>query len=397
MLGSSCHPCCGSCSGSYPSQDPKNEGNWTPSGSWKTGITWTFTANPGDESGKLWYFKSSSTTSTSSGTATTTQMEDWGNICNWWCVNGSTSPTFWSLTNAKRASRLPDETAHVFVLSPVTTASLGPSGATVAAAYFYADHLAGSKITTTETLLDAPGGAIFYDCFNSGTVDGGAVFDRVTFTVGLSGNAGGATVNGGARFYRSAINGGTVTGGAKFFGADAVYITGTISGGVEFNEKTFSGATVYGGATFNNESYNYYGTVYDGAVFNGTSRNEGSTVYGGATFNSGTSNTYSTVNGGATFNGGRNLTGGIVNGGATFNSGVNNGLVNGGAVFNGSSTSGSFAEVTGGATFNDTACSFRKVTSGGVTRFVVHPTDLPTCSGSAQTWVVSTNKICGCG
>jgi len=79
-----CFPCCqGGCgvADSKPRTDPANEGTWTPSGTWDSvgGVTWTFNANPGDDSGETWFFFGSASTSKVGGGATLAERQDWGN------------------------------------------------------------------------------------------------------------------------------------------------------------------------------------------------------------------------------------------------------------------------------------------------------------------------------
>jgi hypothetical protein len=216
---------------------------------------------------------------------------------------------------------------------------------------------AGSEITATGTAHDTSGGTVFN---NPGS------FPQVIEN--------GATINGGAQlngpnymFTRGTINGGAVLNGFSYLG-----LNGTVNGGATFNDDSSmveNYATVNGGAVFNNRSFNlgFSHTINGGAVFNDQSSNGSATAYGGAVFN---------------------------------DSSQNNASVYGGAVFNDSSRNLSFGTVYGGATFNDAACSNRTVGSFFAVpctkKFVAHPTDLPTCSGTALAGCHASNPGCGC-
>jgi hypothetical protein len=62
-----------------------------------------------------------------------------------------------------------------------------------------------------------------------------------------------------------------------------------------------------------------------------------------------------------------------------------------------------FSTVNGGATFNDAACStqfsggFPNCPGAGRRIFVAHPTDLPTCNGTAPDGCANAADTCGCG
>ena len=336
MLGSSCSPCCGGCrvADGKPRTDPATEGHWVPSGTWASGVTWTFSSSPSTTDGGTWFFYSSMATSKPGGGASKAEQQDWGNICNWYS-NKTTTPSVGgsSTTLDKRATRLPPEDAIVHIYSSVNTTTTGPI--TVKNAYFWGGDFGDtSEITTTSAAHDSVGGSVF---------------------------------NGYSRI--------------------------------------FSSSTVNGGATFNDSSENYYGTVNGGATFNVSSENYYGTVNGGATFNDYSLNSSSsTVNGGATFNDSSWNARGTVNNGATFNGSSRNfyGTVNGGAAFDGFSTNHS-GTVNDGATFNDAACSFRVIGSysncpfTNKRIFVAHPTDLPTCNGTAPDGCASILDTCGCG
>lgn len=388
LLGSPCSPCCVECpaDGKFRT-DPKNEGTWVPSGTWRGagGVTWAFTANPGDDSGETWFFYGSAATSNKDGNASAAEIKDWNNLCNWYS-NKTTSPS--SRTNLttvldKRAARLPPDTAVVHVYSAIETFS--PK--TIKVIYFWSASLeAPSSITTTASAHDSPGGTVTIDSFIFGTVNNGAT---LTGDNGLSGNG---VINDGAIFNQSTTAG----------------VSSTINNGATFNDSSRNNGEVKNGATFSNSSQNR-GVVNGGATFNNTAQNtEGGEVNNGATFNNTAQNSATgTVNNSATFNG-SSQNGGIVNGGATFNNSSTQGLaafVNGGATFNdnsknfsGGTTGG---RVNGGATFNDAACSER--TKGSFfnipcnRQFVAHPTDLPVCNGTAPDGCQNSTDACGCG
>jgi hypothetical protein len=346
-----CFPCCEGCgvADGKPRTDPANEGTWVPSGTWRGvgGVTWSFTANPGDDSGETWFFYGSVSTSKVGGGATSAESQDWGNICNWYS-NKTTSPsTLTGLPGAfdNRATRLPPVNAVVHIYTPVSTVTAGPQ--TVQYAYFWTqgDIQLGSEITSTAAAHDSVGGAVFNNTAdNSGTFNGGATFNVSSI------NRSSGTVNGGAVFNNEANNSGTVNDGATF------------------NDDTGNFATVNGGAVFNNDTNNS-GNVNGGATFNVSSINQ---------------------------------TSGTVNGGAVFNNDTNNsGNVNSGATLNDSSKNQFNGTVNGGATFNDAACSLRRTGNFFATpctrKFVAHPTDLPVCNGTAPDGCNNSLNTCGCG
>lgn len=346
MLGASCSPCCGcGVNDGKPRTDPKDEGTWTISGDWPDSqqngsLSATFTANPGDDSGVTWFFYGSLTTSAAGRNATAEEIEDWGNLCNWYS-NTSTSPVSSpsGIALNKRATRLPPAEATVYIYSPVSTARVGPQ--TVVRAYFLVAGmlLAESELTTTGAAHGTTHGTVF---------------------------AGGGTKN-----------------------------LGTINGGAMFNAVNLSLSGPAGLPSMGN-----YGTVNDAATFVRGSDNWG-TVNDGATFD--LADNEATVNGGATFIAGLNWD--LINGGAVFDNGSENiGTVNGGATFNDFATNGLAGTVNGGATFNDAACSFRF--TGDYfnvpcdLKYVAHPTDLPTCNGTADSGCGGPGPFfqnCGCG
>ena len=157
------------------------------------------------------------------------------------------------------------------------------------------------------------------------------------------------------------------------------------------------------GAAFRFSGTRNSGSINNGSVFVGGSINAPTgVVSGGATFVD--SVNQGVVNGGADFlsNALNSSDGpGVVNDGATFSLSNNFATVNGGAVFSNGSFQGSLGVVNGGATFNDTSCSFKFVGSSFSTpctrRFVAHPTDLPTCNGTAPSGCADPANNCGCG
>lgn len=393
MLGSSCSPCCGGCPRQdlVPRSDPVSEGTWVPSGDWPN-VTWTFAPNDGNTPGETWFFFGSQTTSSPNVAefATTEQQRDWNNPCNWYS-NKSSVPSFIGVSGGagngldKRATRLPPENAVVHFYSPVSTATAGPQ--TIKAGYFWdGSRLVSGTINATGSAHGTLRGFVVnFNTRNEGTLGGGARF------IVSSWNALGATVNGGADFTESTFNYGTVNDGATFSGVNAANdLGGVVNGGAVFNDETVNtrSSVVNGGATFNDESFNReFAVVNGGATFNGSAVNsQNAIVNDGATFNDNASN-FSTVNDGATFN--------------DTSANQSFATVNGGATFNDNSTHVGFATVNGGATFNDAACSTRQTGSFSATpcsrKFVAHPTDLPTCNGTAPSGCDNAADTCGCG
>lgn len=396
-----------------------------PSGSWPS-VTWTFQANPGDESGETWFFYGSAGTSKAGGGASVAERENWENLCNWYSAS-SHSPGTVNSTNAttrliRRATILPTSGAIIHVYSTLNTGS----SRTVKTAYFHEGQLkSGSSLTATAAAHGTTLKTVFLNsASNSGTIAGGALFGGGASDSDNRNNSG-ATVNDGAEFLQTSRNQGTVGGGFTFKNntlndtsgtvsgggtfTDFAYNAGTASGGATFNDSTGVGTgnvgTVNGGATFT-EGLNR-GIVNGGATFNGSRGGNGflGIVNGGGTFNGSSSNS-STVNDSATFSSNAvNSSSGTVNGGATFNnSAFNAGTVNGGATFNNTSRNGGGGTVNNGATFNDSACSTRLRPGGSCApapcsrKFVAHPTDLPTCSGTAPTGCANNCAAsCGCG
>ena len=403
MLGSSCSPCCGpqgcGVSDGKPRTDPATEGHWVPSGTWATGVTWTFSSSPSTTDGGTWFFYGSLTSSKPGGSASLAEMQDWGNICNWYSNKTTTPSSILTLTTVlnKRATRLPPADAIVHIYGSVNTNTTGP--VIVKNAFFwggpssasFVGFVNASELTATSSAHDSLGGC---------------VFNRD------SRNTGNSTVNGGATFNGTSSNvSSSVNGGATFNGSSSNISSAIVNDGATFNDSSsnISSAIVNGGATFNDSSGNKNsGIVNGGATFNDSSENRvNSIVNGGATFNDYSLNTLiATVNDGATFYDFSRNVQSLVYGSATFNgSSLNDdySTVNDGATFNDSSENGAIGTVNGGATFNDAACSSRTVGSfgncpaPGKRIFVAHPTDLPTCNGTAPDGCANAADTCGCG
>jgi hypothetical protein len=403
MLGSPCNPCCGNCPVDGKDRtDPTNEGTWEPSGEWPS-VTWSFSANTGNESGNTWFFFGSGATSIAGRSATLAEQQDWGNLCNWYSHSTASPISATQLSLTKRATRLPDENAVIYVVTPLATNGTR----SVASAYFLLPAgqtiteglITGSELITTSPAHEAAGGAVFLNRHNDGTVRGGALFSAQSLGAGPRNDVSGE-VFGGAVFRGSGTrNRGTVNGNAEF--VTSAVNSGLVNGNAEFIASTNSG-TVDGDATFSASPTNLFDI----------SQNQG-TVSGFATFTD--SSNVGTADGGALFlNGsgllindiGSNAFGGIVNGGATFNLfSRNDGIVNGGAEFNNSSRNSMGGTVNGGAVLNDGACSlrFRLRDDGMHYVYVLHPSDLPTCNGTALSGedFPPQNAIgfnpCGCG
>jgi len=385
MLGAPCSPCCVKCGDAYPYGDPDGRGTWTPSGSWITGVTWSF----GGESSNTFYFYGSNGTS---GGGSTTAFD---NLCNWYVAKNTNNVDTFSLSGTTtRAKRLPGEEDVVFVYSNMNALYESGSGASVKTAYFFGNIRLSGVLSTTTPVLDSVGGAVFSGFSSNffGTVNNGATFH------GRAMNDRG-TVNNGALFTGAiggAENFGTVNGGASFTGVSRNFGVGTVNGGATFaaTSRNWTG-TVNGNATFGESSQNEDGVVNGNATFNDSARCQGGTVTGSAVFNASSRNT-GNVNGGATFNS-TSSNAGTVSSGAVFNgSSSNSGTINGGAVFNNNSRNTS-GLVSGSATFNDGACSTFFTRISGVFRFTASLGDLPTCNGSAPTFEARGSATCGCG
>jgi hypothetical protein len=236
---------------------------------------WTFTPNPGNESGNTWFFFGSASTSRAGGNATIAEQQDYGNLCNWYSSKTNTpfsggSAQFFD----KRATRLPPSDAIIHVYSNLSTVLTGP--VTVRSAYFWSgEFVQNSTLTATVPAHDSPDGGSVFFTLNRGTLNGGATFNVPARNF--------ATVNGLATFNGNpdaspssrAFNEGTVNGNAIFYDNSSNWS----SFGIPTN------GLVNGFATFNNTSVNE-GTVNGGAVFNDNSVHwETATVNGGAEFN----------------------------------------------------------------------------------------------------------------
>lgn len=348
MLGGPCSPCCGTRCG-RAATNPSDEGDWVPSGTWPS-VTFSYTETPSQSE---WFFFGSGPSSKEGGGATTQEQQDWNNICNWYSRKSTTPAVGGGLTQG--ATELPSTDAIIHVYTPINS-----NGArTVKAAYFWASSsvVSGSSITSTGPAFGTTFGSVFAQrSSNAGTINGGALFTGTDFT-----NENSTT--------------GIVYGGAQFL--DGTGNKGTIYGGATFKQNSGNSGVVNGGALFESGS-NYFGLVNGGATFNNVAINRG-TVNDGATFNSSSQNFFgATVNGGATFN----------------NSSRNSGSVFGGATFKSSAFNDYYGNVAGGATFQDAACSYRVENR----KFTAHVSELPTCSGTAQTYLGSSaSVICGCG
>ena len=394
-----CEPGCGVPDGK-PRTDPKDEGTWVPAGTWTGvgGVTWTFTPNPGDDSGATWFFYGSAGTSKPGGGATAQEQQDWGNLCNWYSSKTTTPSSTSSLPTVldKRATRLPDKDSVIHVYTDINNESVGDQ--TVKTAFFWAKQLAGnSGLTTTSAAHDSPFGAVFH--FGSvgslAEVNGGALIVN-----GI--NSG--QINGGCHVYRiaysgSVVNGGVINGPADFYGSTN---TGTVNGLGRFRGRTdlspsgatnSVGSTVDGGAEFYHRSLNY-GTISNGVTYfhDDSSNRSGGIAQDGARFYNSSDNVQGTVNGGAEFH----------DASSNGNFGTPDiGVVNGGASFFDSSVNLPAGRVNGGAVFNDAACSRRAIGNYSAVpcakKFVAHPTDLPTCNGTAPAACSNAVLTCGCG
>jgi hypothetical protein len=388
MLGGACSPCCthGDCPGNREVTDPKDEGNWVPSGEWPN-VTWTFVSNPGDESGEMWFFYGSQL---SSGTGITSptdpRITDWNNICNWYST-GTPDRTI-SIDQGMtangpfltRAARLPDENATVHIYSAVSTAS-GPPPQVQRAYFWQTDRgsnlvslIAGSTLVTTGVVHNVPCGVLFIrGASNAGEIYGGAAFSsavgspRIVFSLGT--NTG--KINGGAVFGLWGQVNPSVFGVEQDRGRND--ITGIVNGGAVFNGQSDNFGVVNDGAVFNHRSQEQSGNVlplsggiFGGAVFNHYARNASFGIEVG-------------IQGGALF----------------FDFSENLGDVFGGAQFFDNSRNGQNGTVTGGATFNDDACS--TAVFGTPPYFGTSPTEPPVCNGTAPPRSATPTPTCGCG
>jgi hypothetical protein len=166
--------------------------------------------------------------------------------------------------------------------------------------------------------------------------------------------------------------------------------------------KTVQFGYLWSGALLVGSTLSATGTAFDSSAGFIVASNNSGTLNNGAKFIlTGTNN--GTVNDGAVFlDSSVNSFGDIINGGAEFHdSSENIGTVNGGAEFFDTSINNALGTVNGGAIFNDSACSER--TTGSffavpcTRKFVAHPTDLPTCNGTAPAGCDNASDTCGCG
>lgn len=390
-----CRPCCGiagcAVADGKPRVDPGSQGVWEPSGTWRTGVTWTF--NPSATS-NVYFFYGSTTTSDPSGSATYAQMTDWNNICNWYTSKTTTPASLLSLATVldKRARSLPPADATVHAFTDIDTST---GDAECAVLYIWAsDLLSGSQITTTGTAFDSPAcGSVFIrvttgGAFNYGTVYGGAAFISTI-------NQASGVVNGGGRFVQGAASGyyasnnGTVNGGGTFVGrysTNGSIVNGdsTFTGDSSFNFSSRNYGTVNGNTSFYNAGYNYNGTVNGTASFYGTginagaSRNFSGAVVSGDAFFYNDSSTDGTCSSDAYF----------------YDTARNQGQVDFDAQFNDDSFNDTSGNVTGTATFNDNSCSRRL-------NFAVTPNEWwaggPYVCNTTKGTAASGQTICGCG
>ena len=166
--------------------------------------------------------------------------------------------------------------------------------------------------------------------------------------------------------------------------------------------KTVQFGYLWSGALLVGSTLSATGTAFDSSAGFIVASNNSGTLNNGAKFIlTGTNN--GTVNDGAVFlDSSVNSFGDIINGGAEFHdSSENIGTVNGGAEFFDTSINNALGTVNGGAIFNDSACSER--TTGSffavpcTRKFVAHPTDLPTCNGTAPAGCDNASDTCRCG
>lgn len=361
MLGSSCSPCCGETCGvndGKPRTDPTGEGTWVPNGDWPN-VSWSFVPNDGSTEGEVWYFYGSVSTSVPPATLAGGLPFEYTNLCNWYSSKTTAPDSTANIATVldKRATRLPPPGAVVHVYSRM---DLPPVPVTLKSIYVW-----GGQASINNTLGSPPEAGLTLTQAAHGTTKG---------LVAYGGADVGANINGGVFAY-------------GFPGLNAQVGSGglIINGGVILNGRgSVSGGTVNDGVVLNGDTnINTFAVVNGGGVLNDIAANFG-TINGGAVCSDGSSN-LGTINGGAVLN----------------DTAVNANTVNGGAVFNGSSKNGPFGTVNGGAMFNDAACSERFVglffLSPCTKRFVAHPTDLPTCNGTAPAACDDPAATCGCG
>jgi hypothetical protein len=320
--------------------------------------------NTSGSGGETWFFYGSDATSRTGGGASTAEQTDFNNICNWYS-NKTTEPsdTFGLATELdKRATAFPNSNSIIHFYSPVDAATFPSGGLTVKTAYFWRVPFRGTITGTNATLGPGSCAVVIWEVgvfANLGTINGGGMF--ISSRNDTSGSLVG-TVNGGAVFLLSGRNTGIVNGGAIFKS-------------INFTCGNFTGGVVNGGAEFFLNTQNGGGTVNGGADFYGNSKNDDDPS--------------------------SPFTVGVVNDGAVFfDTSSNDATVSDGAEFYDSSQNLVNGTVNGGAVFNDLACSRRFTGSVGppcTKVFVAHPTDLPTCNGTATSACADPSAFCGCG
>lgn len=459
-----CRPCCEpGCKipDGKPRTDPKDEGTWVPSGTWDTGVTFTFVPNPGDESGDTWFFYGSRSTSTLDGAADASEQRDWFNICNWYShssVDPMAGYSSFSASNLpKRATRLPPETATVFVLSdvaasePVTVSKLYARGSA---------SIISGDFTATGSAHDSPGGIVLYNLgvtssfennssnfLRSGVKCAGAKVANVVGDVHMvhigptrlpscSGLIDGNVVAKGSGYI-----GGEITGTVDAY--DAVSVAGLVpatvgnlvtmhdnssvglqdgsvfSSGIVFNNSSRGRSDFTGNATFNDSS-ECEGEVTGNCTFHDTSLLDFfANIIGNAEFYD-NAICYGTVTGDGTFYNSSSFSGEVTQNAYMYQTSHFGGdvlgdlhmydtvfmpvgsAVYGDAYFYDSSKylSGSIGGI---ATFNDSACStYRAGSTGcgtGPTAYhwaVLAPNTHPTCNGTAPAYCDPGISTCGC-
>jgi hypothetical protein len=172
----------------------------------------------------------------------------WDTLGNWWNDIGFSDP----------ALALPATGDNVKIYAQMDS---GPStSVTLNSIYVNAGS---NNIVFTGAI----GNATFDGSYNSGYVNGNAIFNN-------GGQASGASTSGNCTFNGSCINYGGIGGDATF-------------NDYSYNTNVGTDGSIGGNATFNNHSYNYGGTIYYNATFNDNSYNAGITNYnaGISTFN----------------------------------------------------------------------------------------------------------------
>lgn len=338
--------CCGAqCSDtSFPFSDPANEGTWVPSGTFPS-IVWTFVPYSPETPGNTWFFSGSPDGGTS---AAERIASDWFNPCNWWShrtvapsePRASGSGVDGSFT--KRATRLPPSDAVVHIYTDLVISS----PVSVQAAYFWRKNGAqGEGSGSPRNLYNRLRGGTMVATGTVYGADAGFWLEDTSITASVSP----VELNGNVALRRQTrvqpplfpntdfgfvINGDVdmKVGGS----GPGILLRGTVNGYVEARDRSTVRATINGGAKLYNDSTMDGGTISGGAEFYDTSR------FTACTF--------------------------------------------GVAPFTG--------QVNGGATFFDDARSCCVIDSGG-RKFSAHPTELPTCSGTAPAGTPNVSS-CGC-